>query len=219
MVDNNGKIRGRRARRRAAACLAAALMLAAAPAMAARSNVAPGDAFAETYGNTLPPIGFVDFCARYRAECRPAGHAAGLLRLTRQRWRLLNEVNRFVNRKVRPVTDQQLFNRPEVWEYPTNAGDCEDYVLLKKRYLEGLGFAPGTLLITVVLDEQGGGHAVLMVRTDRGDYVLDNRRNAILLWNRTGYTYLKRQSQTNPAQWVSLTRGRGGKARYYGNNR
>ena len=31
--------------------------------------------------------------------------------------------------------------------------------------------------MTVVIDEQGEGHAVLMVRTDRGDFILDNKRD------------------------------------------
>ena len=79
-------------------------------------------------------------------------------------------------------------------------------MLLKKRYLEGLGFPVETLLITVVLDESGEGHAVLSVRTDRGDFVLDNRRSAILLWSETRYEFLKRQSQENPQLWVALTR-------------
>jgi predicted transglutaminase-like cysteine proteinase len=77
-------------------------------------------------------------------------------------------------------------------------------VLLKKRYLEGLGFPAETLLITVVLDEHGDGHAVLMVHTDGGDFVLDNRRNTVLRWSETGYTYLKRQSRKNPRIWVSM---------------
>ena len=78
-------------------------------------------------------------------------------------------------------------------------------MLLKKRELEKLGFDSGSLLITVVLDEKNEGHAVLMVATKSGDYVLDNRRNDILLWSDTGYTFLKRQSQQDPKAWVALT--------------
>jgi predicted transglutaminase-like cysteine proteinase len=76
--------------------------------------------------------------------------------------------------------------------------------LLKKRDLEGLGFPSSSLLITVVLDENNEGHAVLTVSTDAGDYVLDNRRDDILLWNETNYRFLKRQTQRDPKQWVSL---------------
>ncbi len=207
---------------RTGAALAAGLALSvlAAASAEARSNVAPAAAFAPEYGDTLPPIGYVSFCARHRDDCQPVGYMTPKARIDSRRWDLLRQVNRYVNRKIRPVTDLELYNRPEVWEYPTTAGDCEDYVLLKKKYLEGLGFPPETLLITVVLDEKGGGHAVLMVRTTKGDFILDNRRDAILPWNKTGYTLLKRQSQQDPRRWVSLTRrpGQGKGMRIFGNN-
>jgi predicted transglutaminase-like cysteine proteinase len=106
---------------------------------------------------------------------------------------------------VRPVSDQDLYRQAEVWTYPVDAGDCEDYVLLKKRYLEGFGIPAETLLITVVLDEAGEGHAVLMAHTDAGDYILDNRRDEVLRWNETRYRFLKRQSQADPKVWVALT--------------
>jgi len=57
--------------------------------------------------------------------------------------------------------------------------------------------------MTVVVDEQGQGHAVLMVRTDRGDFILDNKRNAVLLWSKTGYTFIKREGASGLA-WVAL---------------
>ena len=52
-------------------------------------------------------------------------------------------------------------------------------------------------------DEYGEGHAVLMVRTDRGDYILDNKRNAVLPWYRTGYVFVKREGSEGSA-WASL---------------
>jgi predicted transglutaminase-like cysteine proteinase len=79
-------------------------------------------------------------------------------------------------------------------------------LLLKKRLLETLHFAPETLLITVVLDEKGEGHAVLTVATDDGDFVLDNRRNEVLQWSDTNYKFLKRQSHADPRQWVALVK-------------
>jgi predicted transglutaminase-like cysteine proteinase len=163
-------------------------------------------AFAPTYGPTLPPIGYVNYCERYQRDCRPLGGSRYRLELTAERWKLLGEVNSFVNTSIVPESDQDLYAVPERWEIPTTAGDCEDYVLLKQRYLEGLGFPVEALLITVVLDESGEGHAVLMVRTDRGDLVLDNRRSAVLLWSDTRYEFLKRQSQENPQLWVAMTR-------------
>jgi predicted transglutaminase-like cysteine proteinase len=125
--------------------------------------------------------------------------------MSTERWKLVHQVNAYVNGKIAPVSDQDLYGEPEHWAYPTDAGDCEDYLLLKKRLLETLHFAPETLLITVVLDEKGEGHAVLTVATDDGDFVLDNRRNEVLQWSDT-YKFLKRQSHTDPRQWVALVK-------------
>lgn len=162
--------------------------------------------FQTVYGKTLPPIGYVEMCAREPKECRSLGGKAVHLALSPERWNLIYQVNTFVNGKIAPVSDDELYGKPEYWTFPTDAGDCEDYLLLKKRYLEGLGFPSEALLITVVLDENQQGHAVLTVTTDKGDFVLDNRRNEVLLWNNSGYTYLKRQTPEDPRQWVSLTR-------------
>jgi predicted transglutaminase-like cysteine proteinase len=57
--------------------------------------------------------------------------------------------------------------------------------------------------IAAVIDEQEQGHAVLMVLTDQGDRILDNKRNAILPWRRTGSTLVKREGADGPA-WVAL---------------
>jgi predicted transglutaminase-like cysteine proteinase len=162
-------------------------------------------AFAPSFGRTLPPIGFVDFCGRNLSECKPVGADARRTSLSVERWAKLVQVNSYVNSSVEPVTDQDLYSVPERWEYPMGAGDCEDFVLLKKRYLEGLGFPAESLLITVVLDEHGDGHAVLMVATDQGDLILDNRRTDILRWSKSSYHFLKRQSQEDPRLWVALS--------------
>ena len=58
-------------------------------------------------------------------------------------------------------------------------------MLLKRHLLTERGWPESTLLITVVRDENNEGHAVLTVRTDRGDLVLDNKRREILTWNAT----------------------------------
>jgi predicted transglutaminase-like cysteine proteinase len=45
---------------------------------------------------------------------------------------------------------------------------------------------------------------VLTVTTDKGDYVLDNQNDQILLWWKTGYRFVKRQSRFDTNVWVSL---------------
>jgi predicted transglutaminase-like cysteine proteinase len=162
--------------------------------------------FASEFGKALPPVGYVQFCAENPAECKPRGGKKFKLAMSPERWNLIYQVNTYVNGKIAPVSDQDLYGEPERWVYPTDAGDCEDYLLLKKRYLEGLGFPPEALLITVVLDEKTEGHAVLTVTTDGGDFILDNRRNDVLRWSDVNYTFLKRQSHSDPAQWMALVK-------------
>lgn len=161
-------------------------------------------AHAPVYGKTLPPIGFVEFCARNKSRCQSAGSSKRAA-MSEALWQKLQQVNSEVNSSIEPVSDQDLYAVPERWDYPVGAGDCEDYVLLKKRYLEDIGFPSESLLITVVLDEVGEGHAVLTVTTTEGDYVLDNRRNEILRWSATSYRFLKRQSQEDPRVWIALS--------------
>ena len=162
--------------------------------------------FASEFGKTLPPVGYVQFCASNPAECKAKGGKKYKLAMSPERWNLIYQVNTYVNGKIAPISDKDLYGEPERWAYPTDAGDCEDYLLLKKRYLEGLGFPPEALLITVVLDEKSEGHAVLTVTTDGGDFILDNRRNDVLRWSDTNYTFLKRQSHSDPVQWVALVK-------------
>jgi len=161
---------------------------------------------ATEYGKSLPPVGFVRFCVDNPADCKSFDDKYDRLAISPDRWKLVYQVNSYVNNKIAPVSDEDLYGEVEHWAYPTDAGDCEDYVLLKKRYLENLGFSAEALLITVVLDEKGDGHAVLTITTEDGDYILDNRRNDVKRWNNTGYKFLKRQSHSNPLQWVALVK-------------
>ena len=66
------------------------------------------------------------------------------------------------------------------------------------------GWPRQALLITVVRDNRGDGHAVLTVKTDKGEFILDNQAEEVLLWSETNYRFVKRQSQTDPNVWVSL---------------
>ena len=100
----------------------------------------PREHFESEYGKTLPPVGFVQFCVTNPEGCKAKGGKTPELAMSPDRWNLIYQVNSYVNGKISPVSDQDLYGEPERWAYPTDAGDCEDYVLLKKRYLEGLGF-------------------------------------------------------------------------------
>lgn len=159
-------------------------------------------------GQANPPIGHYEFCKIYRSECVRTNGDRGPIALTEDKWRSLLDVNYTVNTTIQPMTDMELYGVEEKWAYPTTAGDCEDFVLLKRKMLMQKGFDASALLITVVLQPNGEGHAVLTVRTDRGDFILDNMRNKVMLWADTEYTYLKRQANEDPGRWVKLQDGR-----------
>ncbi len=153
------------------------------------------------HGVAAPPVGYVQFCATYPADCRPEKDIDQVVTLTQAVWNQLNQINTAVNTAVLPATDMEIYGVLERWDYPKLAGDCEDYVLEKRRDLIQSGWPQSALLITVVRDETGSGHAVLTVRTNRGDVVLDNKTDKILVWADTPYTYLKRQSTRDPNSW------------------
>ena len=154
---------------------------------------------------TRPPVGWIEFCARQPGECAGAGTAPRDLALSAEAWKDLVRVNKSVNKTIKPLTDLEHWGLVERWSYPDDGyGDCEDYVLLKRRMLIQSGWPREALLVTVVRDRNGEGHAVLTVTTNKGDYVLDNQNGDILLWSETGYRFVKRQSQSNPNVWVSL---------------
>ncbi len=155
-------------------------------------------------GNAKPILGWTRFCSEQPAECMVDVSEPATITLTPEIWQTLLRVNRQVNAAIKPVTDADHLGIEDRWGFAEDGyGDCEDYQLVKRRRLVKAGLPRRTLRMTVVIDEEGAGHAVLMVRTDRGDFILDNKRNAVLPWGRTGYTYIKREG-SDGATWASL---------------
>jgi predicted transglutaminase-like cysteine proteinase len=151
------------------------------------------------------PIGWLEFCSEYAPECETKPLEPRDVVLTTKAWKDLARINKWVNETIRPITDLEHWGVVERWNYPDDGyGDCEDYVLLKRRMLMAAGWPRQALLITVVRDKRGDGHAVLTVKTDKGEFILDNQEDEVLLWSETGYRYVKRQSQTDPNVWVGL---------------
>lgn len=187
-----------------------AMFILAMPAKAGEVDFA-NPAFAQAGGQTSIPIGASVFCKTNRGECGPNRNAVDVMHLDERRWAQLVDTNNLINAAVVPVTDIDYYRADEVWAYPTDGyGDCEDYALAKRKALIADGWNPSTLLITVVRERDGDGHAVLMVRTDRGDLVLDNQDSRVLVWNQTPYQFLKRQSQADAGRWVDLVDDRAG---------
>lgn len=185
------------------------LLVAMAIAAAAWGSTAEaGQAFMHIGGRTTQPIGHYEFCQREPGECSQKTAAGAPVELTRALWSAIVDINNAVNVSVEPRTDFEMWGKEELWSYPTNVGDCEDYALEKRRQLMALGVPAGDLLMTVVRQPNGDGHAVLTVRTSRGEFILDNLESKVLAWSDTEYTFLKRQSERNSGSWVSITDSR-----------
>jgi predicted transglutaminase-like cysteine proteinase len=185
--------------------LVAGFATAFAVGMAPQSIVASELLYISTGEVTRPPIGWVDFCAEHTFECKVAPSAPRDVVLTNKTWTDLVRINKWVNENVKPMTDMDHWGVVEKWSYPDDGyGDCEDYALLKRRMLTEAGWPREALLMTVVRERNGDGHAVLTVKTDKGEFILDNQEEKILLWSETSYRYVKRQSQSDPNRWVSL---------------
>jgi predicted transglutaminase-like cysteine proteinase len=161
-------------------------------------------AFVQGAKETSIPVGAYDFCREYPAECRPNRNLVVAAELTETSWQLLVDVNSIYNASIAPVSDIDQYGVAERWTYPTTAGDCEDFALVKRRALIDAGWPAEALMIAVVQQYSGEGHAVLMARTDRGDVVLDNLDGDIHLWSETPYNYIKRQSQQDPSRWIAI---------------
>jgi len=189
------------------AALAGALAL---PAVALANPLSPprdqdrASPYMRVFGASHPPYGFVQFCERTPEECRQGPQEEQRLSASPQRLSELDAVNRAVNREIAPATDLELYGLTEYWTLPTNKGDCEDYALLKRKRLMARGWPASALLLTVVRDDRGEGHAVLTARTVQGDFILDNKVDEVKAWHRTPYEYIMRQSYLNTMMWMSL---------------
>lgn len=164
--------------------------------------------FMTVAGRATQPVGHYYLCQSRPDECKARTPRPRPVELTRALWADIVAVNNAVNSRIVPRTDMEIWGREEVWSYPDNIGDCEDYVLEKRRLLMKAGVPAGNLLITVVRQPNGDGHAVLTVNTDHGDFVLDNLDGRVLVWTDTPYTYLKRQSARDSGAWVAISDGR-----------
>jgi predicted transglutaminase-like cysteine proteinase len=151
-----------------------------------------------------PPIGWTQFCNDNPRDCDVQGGARDVV-LNAKAWSDLVRINRWVNDNITPVTDMEHWGVVERWDLADDGyGDCEDYVLLKQKMLIKAGWPRSALLVTVVREKKGDGHAVLTVKTDKGEFILDNQNESIVLWTESGYRFVKRQSQVNPNAWVAL---------------
>lgn len=178
----------------------------------------PASASARQFANVVAeasvPVGWTGFCAAQPAECVAGPKSAAVVAIDREHWTQLQQINGLVNHEIQGIGDNDHYSIYKLgiinwWTYPDDgAGNCNDYVLMKRKLLVEAGWSPSALLLTVVLDTHNEGHLVLMARTNDGDLILDNLTDTIKAWDVTGYTFIKRQSADNPNTWVRLESGR-----------
>lgn len=169
-------------------------------------------------GTTLPegrevpaPSGFIDFCQRNPGQCTGTT-ASAIVPISAATWTLLAEVNQVWNAAVKPMEDAAHYGRVDYWTIPEDGyGDCEDYALGKRKSLIERGIPASALTLALVQKADGPPHAVLTVRTNMGDYVLDNQNRDVLPWKAANYVWLARQ--TAGERWVSIGADGAGRTR------
>jgi predicted transglutaminase-like cysteine proteinase len=150
----------------------------------------------------LAPFAHVKFCKSNPSDCKSRGGEA-VVNLTETKRSQLQRVNASVNRSIRAKSDRSGAGG-DLWQASTSSGDCEDFALTKRRQLIALGWSPRALRMAVATTSSGEGHAVLVVKTSKGDLVLDNRTSTIKSWRRTDLRWVKIQSGDNPKRWFAL---------------
>lgn len=149
---------------------------------------------------TAAPPALEAFCSTWSDQCVSSG-VGGVATLDGPRWAELKAVNDRVNRKIRPKSDEPGH---DTWSLGVDEGDCDDYAVEKRKELTDLGWPTAALSLTVAFTRSGEGHLLLTVRTDRGDFALDNLRRGIVSVDHAGYRWVARQSPIHPRLWVMI---------------
>ncbi|NBN63011.1 hypothetical protein GWI72_09915 [Microvirga tunisiensis] len=151
-----------------------------------------------TRGKTRAPKAYLVFCIRNPGECRGDRSSVDVVSYSPQLVAKLNRVNNQVNRSITWVKESG-----DSWKVGGRTGDCEDFALTKRSQLIKLGVPAGALRMAVVRTREGEGHAVLVVKTTKGELVLDNIKKTIVSRQQTDYRWIAIASQ-NPGAWQRL---------------
>lgn len=143
----------------------------------------------------IVPLSMQYFCAQNPRECAGGGNTSSQVTMSPNLMAVLKQINTRVNRAITPVADNS-----DVWSLNPTSGDCEDYVLSKRSALIRKGVPAGSLRIAYTHTRRGEPHAVLVVKTSEGDYVLDNLTNTVKTLRASGYN-IRTMSSPNPTRW------------------
>lgn len=122
-------------------------------------------------------------------------------------------INTRINTVMQYRTDRVVWGVQERWvrplaQYRSRFGDCEDFALEKRAALLEAGVPADRLRMAVAWSRSTGVHAVLIVRTAEGDFVLDNATAEIRRVDETGYQWRSVQSGTHLLAWSDAVLGR-----------
>lgn len=148
---------------------------------------------------TLPAV------EAHRRETSAPSEVVVLDRSTRA---LLQRINNTMNRTIVAARDEDLHGA-DVWGARRGGdgryyGDCEDYALAKRDALLRHGLPAHALSLVVARTRAGETHAVLVVTTDRGDYVLDNLSYWVRPWEEVDYRWIARQNAGEASDWRAV---------------
>ena len=136
--------------------------LAFAGGVAEAGGSFPVSSFALVGGETSVPYGWVDFCQRRPGECSQPALPARDVKLTAASWRMLNRSTGRSTRAIEPVSNLDHWGTIlDHWDYPTDGkGDCKIYAALQAQAADRAWLPRQALLMTIVRDLEGEGHAI-----------------------------------------------------------
>lgn len=126
------------------------------------------------------PLGWIAMCAEHPQRCA-APIPTAPIRLTAGRMNDLKALNRRINRMILPEMEAP---GQDNWRLYPSHGDCDDYALTKRESLVVRGWPAGAMRFATVFTEENEYHLVLLIDTDRGTLVLDNRFLDPMPWAR-----------------------------------
>jgi len=152
----------------------------------------------------LGPFGHTVMCTRNPELCVAPENADRKIALNTLNKALIEHVNLETNQRINYRRDPVDTGIADRWRVAVTQGDCEDIALAKRQRLIELGFPAGAMRLAVGHIETGEGHAVLVLRTEAGDVILDNRQDDIVAWSDHDMRWSMIQSAQNPRRWLAV---------------
>jgi predicted transglutaminase-like cysteine proteinase len=146
-----------------------------------------------------PPDRYREFCSNHESACTLEG--AQKLAWTADVRKTFERINITVNQEIEFISDWEALGLDDEWNFPNCQGDCEDFALEKRRRLVKAGFPSAALTMAIAFHEvQFFPHAVLLVETTKGTWVLDNLYDSVLCWDAVPYVFTHRERADS--QWT-----------------